>query len=102
MANTLDGGGRVVRGVRRQVEVDDEEVLVELRRPGEDPAVRGDDDRVAVEDQIVLPADHVHVRERAAGLRGPAGDELAAHVVLVALVGGAVEHQQQLRAARGG
>ena len=102
MADPLDGGRRVVRGVRGEVEVDDEQLLLELRAAGEHRAVGGHDDRVAVEDQVVLAADHVDVGERAAGLGRPAGDELAAHVVLVALVGRAVDDEQELGAGAAG
>ncbi len=94
--------GAACRASTRQVEVDHEQGLVELGRPGQHLPGRGDHDRVAVEDQVVLPADHVHVGQGAAGLRGPAGDQLAADVVLLAFVGRAVEHQQQFGPRRAG
>ena len=71
-------------------------------RAGEHCAVGGHDDRVAVEDQVVLPADHVDVGERAAGLGGPTRDQLAADVVLVALVRRAVDRRAGARRRRGG
>ncbi len=85
----------VVAAGGRQVEVQHQQVLLELRRTGQHLAVRGDHDRVAVEDQLVLAADHVHVGERAAGLGGPAPHQLQPGVVLVPLVRRAVDHQQQ-------
>ncbi len=78
-----------------QVEVQHQQVLLELRRAGQHLAVRGDHDRVAVEDQLVLAADHVHVGERAAGLGGPAPHQFQPGVVLVPLVRRAVDDQQQ-------
>ena len=58
---------------RADVEVDDLEVLAELRRPSEEVAVVVHDERRAVEDQLVLPADHVDVDDVAVGVLGPGG-----------------------------
>ena len=65
-------------GRGRQVEVDDEQLLGELRGPGEQRAVGGHDHRVAVEDQLVLAADHVHVRDGRAAPRRPGAAPAAA------------------------
>ena len=79
-----------------QVEVDDQQVLDELRATGQHRAVRRDDQRVAVEHQLVLAAHQVEVGEGAAGLgRAPAG-QLEPGVVLLPLVRRAVDDQQQL------
>ncbi len=83
-------------GARRgQVEVGDDEGLAELRPAREDRPVLADDEGVAVEDEFVLPADGVDVGDGAPGLRGAARDEFEADVVLVALVGGAVDDGEQ-------
>ena len=66
-------GPFVVGVVGGQVEVDHEQVFVELRGAGEHGAVGRDDDRVAVEDQVVLAADQVHVGQGAPGLGRPGG-----------------------------
>ena len=68
--DVLHARRRVDRVDRRglQVEVDDEQVLPELRTPREHLAPHVDDERVAVEDQLVLTADQVDVGQRAAGL----------------------------------
>ncbi len=42
-----------------RVEIDDEQLLLEARRPGEDGALVVEDDRVPVEHQLVLAADEV-------------------------------------------
>ena len=98
--HAVDRHARAVAGVDRagavvarrcQVEVDDHEALLPQRRPGEDGAVGADHQRVAVEDELVLPADAVHVDERRTGLRGPPRRERSAQVVLAALVGRAVD-----------
>src|SRR5690606_7921804 len=52
-------------------------------------------DGVAVEDELVLAADEVDVGEGAAGLTGAAGAQVQADVVLVALVRGGVQGEQQ-------
>ena len=63
-----------------------QEVLGELRTPGQHPAVGADDHRVAVEDQLVLAADHVEVGQGAPGLCRATAHQLEAGVVLVPLV----------------
>ena len=79
----------------RQRQVDDQQILVELRRPGQQFTVGGHDDRVAVEDQLVLAADHVDVGERGAGLGRAALREPQPDVVLVQLVRRAVDVDHQ-------
>ena len=61
-------GGRVGG---RQLEVDDQQRPRRTAGPAPDRAAGVDDERVAVEDQLVLAADHVDVGERAAGLAAP-------------------------------
>jgi hypothetical protein len=65
----VTGGVAVAGG---QVEIDREQMLDELGRPREQAAVGRDDHRVAVEDQLVLATDHVHVRDGGPGLGAPA------------------------------
>ena len=71
--------------VERQV--DGQQVLDELRGAGEQLAVRGDDERVAVEDQLVLAADLVAVDDRGVRLGRAAADQGQPQVVLGPLVG---------------
>lgn len=87
-------GRRLGRG-GGQVEVQDHAALGELRGAGDDLALPVDHDRVAVEDQLVLAADHREVRGRAAGLTGPLADQFQPGVVLVPLVRRGVDRQQQ-------
>ncbi len=101
----MDDAGREVPVVDRrrgQLEVDDDQRLDELRAAGEDHPVGADDHRVAVEDQLVLPADHVEVGQRAPGLGGPAAHQLEPGVVLLPLVGRAVDDEQELGAGVAG
>ncbi len=56
---------------------------------------RVDDERVAVEHELVLAADHVDVGERAAGLARASGAQREPDVVLVALVRRAVDDDEQ-------
>ncbi len=67
-------------GHRRRVDrqVDGQQVLDELRRAGQQLAVGGDDQRVAVEDQLVLAADLVAVEDRAPAPRRRGGGPAAA------------------------
>ena len=62
---------------------------------GQQRARRVHDDRVAVEDQLVLAADLVGVGQRGARLPGPALAQLQPVVVLALLVGRGVGHHQQ-------
>ena len=87
-------GRRLGRG-GRQVQVENDAALGELRGPGDHLAVRVDDDRVAVEDQLVLAADHRQVGGGAAGLLGPLADQVQPGVVLVPLVRRGVDREQQ-------
>ena len=80
----------------RQVEVDDQQVLGELRARASSVAVGVDDHRVAVEDQLVLAADHVDVGERRSRpRRRGARTSWQPDVVLVQLVRRAVDDDQQ-------
>ena len=88
-------GVRHRRGRRREVEVDDEQLGLELPRPAEHGAGGVDHDRVAVEDQLVLSTDEVHVCQHALALAGPACAQRQAYVVLVGFVGRAIGHDEQ-------
>ena len=73
----------------------DEQLLGELRGPGEQLAVGGHDDRVAVEDQLVLAADHVDVGQgRARPRRARRAHQRQPDVVLVQLVRRAVDDRR--------
>ena len=93
---------RLVRGRLarrgRQVQVGHDQRLLELRAAGDQRAVGGDQDRVPVEDQLVLPADHVGVGQRGPRLPGPPHHQVQPHVVLAPLVGRGVRHREQGRA----
>ena len=84
---------------RGQVEVGDDQRLLELRPARERLPGRRHEDRVPVEDQLVLPADQVAVRERRPGLPRPPLHQVEPHVVLAALVRRRVRHHEQ-RGAR--
>ena len=73
-------------GGRGQPEIDDDESLVEAGRAHQRLAGRGDDERVAVEDQFVLAADHVDVGERGVRLARALLCQPHAHVALAPLV----------------
>ncbi len=84
------------RGCRSgELEVDDQQLGVELAGAAQHRAAGVDDDRVAVEDELVLSADEVDVRQHALALGGPASAELEAYVVLVGLVRRTVGHDEQ-------
>ena len=87
-------GGSCVVACGLGVEIDEEQMLGELRSSGEDPARAVDHQRVAVEDQIVLPADEVHVRDDRLVRDRPPHHEREAHAGLVPLERGAVDHEQ--------
>jgi hypothetical protein len=93
----LVGHGGVGRGggPGRGVDVQNGQVLDELRGAGEQRAVGGDHHRVAVEDQLVLAADHVDVGDGRARLGGPPAHQRQPHVVLVQLVRRAVDVDDQ-------
>ena len=59
-----------------EVEVDEEAILFELRRPMDHFAVRRQDHRVAVEHQLVLAADHVQIHDRHPGGPSPLAEHL--------------------------
>ena len=54
------------------------QAVVEHRRTSDDRAVLVDDVGVAVENEFVLRADHVHVHDRAVRFAGPSFDKRAA------------------------
>ena len=68
------GSSRRVRNTGAHVEVDDLHASRELRRAGDEIAVVVDHERGAVEDQLVLAADLVHVDDVAVGVLGAGGD----------------------------
>ena len=83
-------------------EIGDDERLGELRAAGQQGAGRVDDDRIAVEDQLVLAAHQVDVGEHGAGLAGPPLAEVEPGVVLAPLVRRRVGHDQQAGARLAG
>ena len=91
-------GGVRDRPRRGQVEVRDQQRLLELRSPGDQAALGVDDDRIPVEDQLVLAAHQVDVGQRRARLAGPADAQLQPGLVLAPLVRGGVRDHQQPRA----
>ena len=73
---------------RLDVDVGDEQLLGELRRSRGDAALVVGDERVAVEDELVLAADERAERHRGEVVAGALGDHLLALVALARLVGG--------------
>ena len=99
LGGSVRGRGGVRHRPRRgQIEVRDQQRLLELGAPRDQAALGVDDDRIAVEDQLVLAAHHVHVGQRRAGLAGPPGDQFQPGLVLAPFVGGRVRYHQQPRA----
>ena len=94
------GPGRAPARGRGQVQVVDQQLLGELAGPGEQLAAGGHDHRVAVEDQLVLAADQVHVGDRGARLGRPALDQRQPYVVLVQLVRRGVDVDDEADAGR--
>ena len=82
------------------VDVDHHDVLDELGRPGHDPALGVEDERGAVEHQLVLAADQVHVDQRAGGVEGPGGEHPLPLRQPGCVVGRGVEVDDQLGPAR--
>src|SRR3989304_5587658 len=76
---------------RLQVEVDDEEVLLEGRAVGDELAVLVEDHAVAVEDELVLAADHVDVADVDGVVGGARGDHALAEGALALVIGRAVD-----------
>ena len=97
-------GRRRQRGVGggRQVEVDDEQLLDELRGPRDQGPVRRHHHRIAVEHELVLTADHVHVRDGRLRLGRAPAHQRQPYVVLVQLVRRAVDVHDQAHVGRGG
>ena len=78
-----------------EVEVDHQQLGLELGGPGQQRAVGVDDERVAVEDQLVLAADEVDVGECAVAVPGAAGAQAEPRVVLRRLVRRTVEDDEE-------
>ena len=91
-------GPRAARGptTGSHGEVDGEQVLDELGRPGQQLAVGGDRHRVAVEDQFVLAADLVAVQDGGVRLGRATAHQRQPQVVLGPLVGGGVGGDDQV------
>ena len=70
------------------VDVDDEQILLELRRAARHLAVGTHDDGAAVEDQLVLAAHGVHVGDPSAELTGAITQDAEPLLELPAVVGG--------------
>ena len=66
----------------RRVEIDDDDRLAESRRPRHDAAIRIEDHAAAVEDQVVVAADLVHVGDVHPMAAGEHAEHLLAHRLL--------------------
>ena len=86
---------------RQHVEVDDHRVLDELWRARDEQAVAVEHERRAVEDELVLAADLVHVHERAGRIGGAGGEHALALAETVGVVRRRVDVEHELGAARG-
>ena len=89
-------------GARGKFKIGNDQFFDELQGAHDDGAVLTRDHGVAVEDQLVLAADKVDVCEWAAGFAGAPPDQVAAGVVLVALVRAGVDHRQEAGVRLGG
>ena len=101
----IGGGGGVDHegiGARagRQVEIRNEDLVDELGTTGDERAVGPDDQGVAVEDEFVLAADHVDVGEGEVAFSRAVAAKVQAHVVLIAFIRRAVDHDQKPAPAR--
>ena len=83
------------------VDVDDEQVLLELRGAGDEPAALVEQHRRAVEDELVLPADEVHVEHGHRRVGGAGGEHRLAFVDAARVERRRVDVHDELRAARG-
>ena len=86
---------------RTDVDVDDEEILGELRGAGDEMAALVEQHRRAVEDELVLPADEVHVEHRHRRVGGARREHRLALVDAAGVVGRRVDVDDQLGAAGG-
>jgi hypothetical protein len=86
---------------RPDVEVDDRHRLAQLREAGHDLAVPVDHEGGAVEDELVLPPDLVHVGDVAVGVLGPRGHHALALDVAAGEVRRAVRDDHELGPAGG-
>ena len=100
--------GRAAPGVeqslaegRPHLEVADDRLLLELGGAGQHLALGVEDDRGAVEDQLVLAADLVHVDQRAGGVGCPRGEHPLALGQPVGVVRRGVDVHHELGAAGG-
>ena len=80
------------------VEVDDEQRLLEAGRACDDLALVVEDDRVTVEDELVLPADEVAERDVRGVVPGPRDEHLLAVLRLAAVVRRRREVDEERRA----
>ena len=80
---------------RGKFKIGNDQFFDELQGAYHDGAVLAGDHGVAVENQLVLAADEVDIGKWAARLPGAPPDQVAAYVVLVALVRAGVDHRQQ-------
>ena len=86
---------------RRDRDVDDHQVLDELRAAGEQRALGVDDERSAVEHELVLAADLVDVHDRGVCVLGAGGDHPFPPGVLLPVVRRAVDVDAELGTAGG-
>ncbi len=85
----------------RLLEVDDEKGLLEAGRPRDHAAVALDEERVPVEDELVLAADHVAEGDTHAALSGSRGEDRLALLRPPDVVRGCREVDDELGTCRG-
>ena len=78
-----------------QRQIHHEELFGELCATDDHLALGVDHHRVAIEDELILTSDQIHIGDSAAGLNSPFAAESATHVSLVALVWRGVEYEQK-------
>ena len=96
------GRGQRLRHGRGAVELDQLQVFLEVAQLGADGAGRIHDERVAIENQLILATHQVGVDQGHALRADMLAHGVIAQVLLVHVVGRAVRHQQHLRAGRAG
>src|SRR5207302_2469255 len=87
---------RAMEGNTAHVDVVDQEILAERLAVSDHVAARVEDDAVAVEDKLVLPADGVHVSDVGAVVDGAPAHHLLTRPALALVIRGAVDVDQQL------